>query len=76
VLHRVRLTGVSTGGSGGEDRLTENVSFAYASVVEAYQQQEADGSLGPAVFGGGTWSTRSSTATRTAEPGSSSPSGG
>jgi type VI secretion system secreted protein Hcp len=48
----VRLTSVSTGGSGGEDRLTENVSFAYATVVEAYQQQQADGTLGPAVFGG------------------------
>ena len=31
----VRLTSVSTGGSGGEDRLTENVTFAYATVVEA-----------------------------------------
>jgi type VI secretion system secreted protein Hcp len=48
----VRLTSVSTGGSGGEDRLTENVTFAYATVVEAYQQQKADGTLGPTVFGG------------------------
>ena len=35
----MRLTSVSTGGSGGEDRLAENVTFAYASVVEAYERQ-------------------------------------
>ena len=48
----VRFTSVSTGGSGGEDRLTENVSFAYATVVEAYQQQLAGGGAAPPVFSG------------------------
>jgi type VI secretion system secreted protein Hcp len=48
----VRLTSMSTGGSSGEDRLTENVGFGYATVVEAYQQQLAGGTLGPTVFGG------------------------
>ena len=47
----VRLTSLSTGGSGGEDRLTENVSFNYATVVEAYAHQKADGSVAT-VFGG------------------------
>jgi type VI secretion system secreted protein Hcp len=48
----LRLTSISNAGSGGEDRLTENISFSYATIVEAYQRQLADGSLAPAVFGG------------------------
>jgi type VI secretion system secreted protein Hcp len=48
----LRVTSVSSGGSTGEDRLTENISLSYSTVVEAYQQQRADGSLAPAVFGG------------------------
>jgi len=48
----VRVTGVQVSGSDGEDRPTESVSFSYSTVVEAYQRQNADGSLAPAVFGG------------------------
>ncbi len=48
----VRLTSVSTGGSGGEDRLTENVTFAFETVVEAYQRQLPNGNLDDTVFGG------------------------
>lgn len=43
-LHEVLVTSVSTGGSGGEDRLTENVSLNFAKVKYVYQPQKADGS--------------------------------
>jgi len=48
----VRVTSLSTGGSGGEDRLTENVTLTFATIVEAYQRQNAGGSVEPAVFAG------------------------
>jgi type VI secretion system secreted protein Hcp len=38
------VTSVSTGGSGGEDRLTENVSLNFAEVKVEYQPQKPDGS--------------------------------
>ncbi len=37
------VTSVSTGGSGGEDRLTENVTLNFAKVKVEYQEQKADG---------------------------------
>ena len=37
------VTSVSTGGSGGEDRLTENVTLNFASVKLEYQPQDAKG---------------------------------
>ncbi len=37
------LTSVSTGGSGGEDRLTENITFAVKKVTMTYIAQAADG---------------------------------
>lgn len=43
-LSEVLVTSVSTGGSGGEDRLTENVTLNFAKVKFAYQPQKADGS--------------------------------
>ncbi len=43
-LEKVMITAVSTGGSGGEDRLTENVSLNFAKVKVAYKEQKADGS--------------------------------
>jgi type VI secretion system secreted protein Hcp len=43
-LTEVLVTSVSTGGSGGEDRLTENVSLNFAKVELAYTPQKADGS--------------------------------
>jgi len=38
------ISSVSHGGSGGEDRLTENVTLNFAKVVYEYQPQKADGS--------------------------------
>jgi len=37
------ITSVSTGGSGGEDRLTENVSLNFAQVKFEYTPQKVDG---------------------------------
>jgi type VI secretion system secreted protein Hcp len=42
----VLITSVSTGGSGGEDRLTENVSLNFAKVKFAYTPQKDDGTAG------------------------------
>jgi type VI secretion system secreted protein Hcp len=39
----VIVTSLSTGGSGGEDRLTENVSLNFREVKVEYQPQKADG---------------------------------
>lgn len=44
----VRITSVSTGGSGGEDRLTENISFNFSSAVYTYTPQTIRGSRGDA----------------------------
>jgi len=41
------VTSVSTGGSGGEDRLTENCSINFAKVKVEYQEQKGDGSGSP-----------------------------
>ena len=38
------VTSVSTGGSGGEDRLTENVTLNFATVKFEYTPQKPDGS--------------------------------
>ena len=40
----VIVTSLSTGGSGGEDRLTENCSLNFAAVKVEYQPQKPDGS--------------------------------
>ena len=40
----VLITSVSTGGSGGEDRLTENVSLNFREVHMDYVPQKSDGS--------------------------------
>jgi type VI secretion system secreted protein Hcp len=42
-MDTVMVTAVSTGGSGGEDRLTENVTLNFAKVHVQYQPQKADG---------------------------------
>ena len=39
----VIITSVSTGGSGGEDRLTENVTLNFAKVKFSYTEQDAKG---------------------------------
>lgn len=43
-LNEVIITSVSTGGSGGEDRLTENVTLNFAKFEHIYTAQKADGS--------------------------------
>lgn len=48
----VIVTSVSTGGSGGEDRLTENVTLNFGQVETVYTTQAADGSGGPEVQAG------------------------
>jgi type VI secretion system secreted protein Hcp len=40
------ITSVSTGGSGGEDRLTENVTLNFAKVKVDYKEQTATGVVG------------------------------
>ncbi len=40
------ITSVSTGGSGGEDRLTENVNLNFAKVKVLYKEQTASGGVG------------------------------
>jgi type VI secretion system secreted protein Hcp len=43
-MKKVLVTSVSTGGSGGEDRLTENVTLNFAQAVVQYSKQKEDGS--------------------------------
>ena len=45
-LQEVLITSVETGGSGGEDRLTENVTLNFAKVKVEYLPQEAKGGKG------------------------------
>lgn len=49
VFSDARVTAVSTGGSGGEDRLTENVSFGFETVTYTYTPELPDGSAGTSV---------------------------
>jgi len=52
-MNDVIITSVSTGGSGGEDRLTENVTLNFSAVKVDYQEQKPDGSKegGPVKYG-------------------------
>jgi type VI secretion system secreted protein Hcp len=43
-MEEVLVTSLSTGGSGGEDRLTENVTLNFAKVKFSYVPQKKDGS--------------------------------
>jgi len=43
IIKECLITSVSTGGSGGEDRLTENVSINFATVEATYTPQKPDG---------------------------------
>ena len=45
-MKKVLITSVSTGGSGGEDKLTENVTLNFAEVKVSYKEQKPDGSAG------------------------------
>lgn len=48
-MEEVMVTSLSTGGSGGEDRLTENVSLNFAKVTYSYLPQKKDGTLDAAI---------------------------
>ena len=45
-MQDVLITSVSTGGSGGEDRLTENVTLNFSKVKVEYKEQTAKGGGG------------------------------
>ena len=47
-MTKVLVSSVSTGGSGGEDRLTENVTFNFAKVKVEYFEQTDTGSVNAA----------------------------
>ncbi len=55
VMEEVLITSVSTGGSGGEDRLTENVSLNFAKVSFKYKGQGADGKPDSGLDGDYSW---------------------
>ena len=48
-MTEVIISSVSTGGSGGEDRLTENVTLNFAKVALDYTPQAKDGKAGTAI---------------------------
>jgi type VI secretion system secreted protein Hcp len=48
-LNEVLITSVSTGGSGGEDRLTENVTLNFSKVHVDYTPQDDKGAPGTAI---------------------------
>lgn len=51
-MNKVMVTSVSTGGSGGEDRLTENITLNFAEVKVTYLEQDEKGKeKGQAPFG-------------------------
>ena len=45
-LNDVMVTALSTGGSGGEDRLTENVTLTFSKFTVEYTEQDAKGGAG------------------------------
>lgn len=51
-LQEVLITSISTGGSGGEDRLTENVTLNFAKFNLDYVPQDAKGAAGTAIPAG------------------------
>jgi type VI secretion system secreted protein Hcp len=44
-MNEVLVTSISTGGSGGEDRLTENVTLNFGKVAFAYTPQDSKGTV-------------------------------
>ena len=48
-MEEVLITSISTGGSGGEDRLTENVTLNFAKVSLDYVPQDDKGAAGTAI---------------------------
>ncbi len=51
-MTNVLVTSISMGGSGGEDRLTENITLNFQKVDWKYNEQLSDGSGGPNIAGG------------------------
>jgi type VI secretion system secreted protein Hcp len=51
-LSEILVSSISTGGSGGEDRLTENVTLNFAQVQVTYTPQKPDGGGESAVVNG------------------------
>jgi type VI secretion system secreted protein Hcp len=47
-MKKILVCAVSTGGSGGEDRLTENITLNFAEVKVTYKEQLGDGTAGGA----------------------------
>ncbi len=45
-MEEILISSVSTGGSGGEDRLTENVTLNFAKVKVQYKEQTPTGGVG------------------------------
>jgi type VI secretion system secreted protein Hcp len=45
-MEEVLISSISTGGSGGEDRLTENVTLNFAKVKVQYKEQTPTGGVG------------------------------
>ena len=45
-MKKVLITSVSTGGSGGEDKLTENITLNFAQVLVKYIEQTPEGGEG------------------------------
>ena len=48
-MEEVLVTSVTTGGSGGEDRFTENVTLNFAKFKVTYTPQKEDGTADAAV---------------------------
>jgi type VI secretion system secreted protein Hcp len=48
-LQDIIISSVSTGGSGGEDRITENVGLNFGKFTLEYTPQKSDGTPGPAI---------------------------
>jgi type VI secretion system secreted protein Hcp len=48
-IEEVLITSISTGGSGGEDRLTENITLNFAKVSLDYVPQDEKGAAGTAI---------------------------
>jgi type VI secretion system secreted protein Hcp len=56
-MKEVLISSISSGGSSGEDRVTENVTFNFAKMEVEYTPQNADGSAGASATLG--WDIRS-----------------
>jgi type VI secretion system secreted protein Hcp len=48
-MENLIVSSISTGGSGGEDKLTENITINFAKVKTEYTPQKADGSAEAAI---------------------------